>query len=428
MDPTEFKLNNLMNPDKGVMPVTCLQATIPEYNVHKIVEYILEKSEYAERKKAVDEYNAAHKWTKKGIAIMPLRFAHTHGFSQGQTVLVNVSASDGSVSAWTTGCEIGQGLFAKVAGTISQRLGVDISKVSVMEVNTQVTPNAMITGGSTTSECCCSAARNACDILKERLKPLKDHMTQVSGGKEPTWEELCKKSNGGGPGADQAGWDGYTPFTPHAIHVNLSASGIHQPKGRTVKDLLGESTVGNNLNGTTTGHGITDYFSTGASVSEVQVDVLTGVKTILRTDLVQDCGHSLNPQIDIGQCEGAFVIGLGFYLQEEVMIDPTNGFNHSHDTWEYKPCLNRDIPIEFNVELLKDSPFGETIDFEPVRGAKAVGEPPLLLALSAFNAVRAAVTASRVERGLSPQFKLEMPATVDRIQQALEMDSAEYAL
>jgi len=247
-------------------------------------------------------------------------------------------------------------------------------------------------------------------------------------GVAPTWEALCRLSDGGNPEAGAVGWDHATPFLPNQIHVNLSASGMHEPKGRTLKDLLGGSTMDNKLNGTTTGHGITDYFSTGASVSEVQVDVLTGVKTILRTDLVQDCGHSLNPQIDIGQCEGAFVIGLGFYLQEEVMIDPKDGFNHSHDTWEYKPCLNRDIPIDFHVELLKDSPFGETIDFEPVRGAKAVGEPPLLLALSAFNAVRAAVTASRVERGLSPQFKLEMPATVDRIQQALEMDSAEYAL
>ena len=90
----------------------------------------------------------------------------------------------------------------------------------------------MITGGSTTSECCCSAARNACDILLERLKPLREHMIQY--GVEPTWEQLCKKSDGGGPGADGGEWPNYTPFVPQAIHVNLSASGMHEPKGRWV--------------------------------------------------------------------------------------------------------------------------------------------------------------------------------------------------
>eukprot|EP00656_Telonema_subtile_P056448 TRINITY_DN9019_c0_g1_i2.p1 TRINITY_DN9019_c0_g1~~TRINITY_DN9019_c0_g1_i2.p1 ORF type:complete len:1365 (-),score=314.97 TRINITY_DN9019_c0_g1_i2:152-4246(-) len=414
MDPTAFRLKNLMTPENAI---TCLQAKVPEYNVHKVVEHILHKANFDERKSAVDEFNATHKWTKRGIALMPLRFAHTQGFSQGQTVLVNVSASDGSVSAWTTGCEIGQGLFAKVAGTISQKLGVPLSKVSVMEVNTQVTPNAMITGGSTTSECCSQAAADACTVLLARLAPVREHMNKENG-KQPTWEQLCSFANTSTPDGVGAGL-----FTPDALHVNLSAAATYQPKGRSPEELLGGSSMSNNLNNTTTGHGITDYFSTGASVTEVEIDLLTGAKTILRADLVQDCGHSLNPQIDIGQCEGGYVIGLGFYLQEEVMIDKATGHNNSHDTWEYKPCLNRDIPIEFNVELLPDAPFGADIS---VRGSKAIGEPPVLLALSAFTAIRYAISASRQQRGKSAEFTLQMPATVDRVHQALEMDPADF--
>lgn len=120
-------------------------------------------------------------------------------------------------------------------------------------------------------------------------------------------------------------------------------------------------------------------------------------------------------------------MGLGFFLQEEVIIDPATGENKTFDTWEYKPMLNGDIPVEFNVELFLD-PENPNPDKNAVRGSKATGEPPVLCSASAWTAVKSAIRDSRVQRGLSAEFHLGIPATVDRIQQALEMSPTDMTL
>jgi len=408
MEASEMRTKNLMSLENAI---TCAGAKIPEYNIPRIVEELKAKADWEGRKAAVDAFNAEHKWKKRGIEFAPIRYSCTHSFGAGTSALVNISASDGSVTCYHSGVEIGQGIDCKAAHTIAKRFGVDIGKVTVRETNTSVNPNCMITGGSVTSECVVKAVMNACDELLERMLPVREYMTEQEGegfgekGAAPTWEELCKFCSG--------------DFMPMALHINLSCAGMYVPEGRNNLDAL-KSGAPQML-----GHGLADYFSTGCGISEVEIDVLSGAKTIIRTDILQDCGHSLNPQIDIGQTEGAFMMGIGFMLQEEIMIDKNTGANQSFDTWEYKPCLYGDTPIEFNTELLKDAPFGADI---AVRGSKAIGEPPACLAVSALSAIKSAIRASRVERGLSPEFQMNVPATVDRIHAALEIDASSYKL
>jgi len=436
MDSSEMRIKNLMTQETAG---TLEGGRILDYTAGNIVEQLKAKCDFDLRKAEVAAFNAEHKWKKRGIEIQPLRYSCTHAFGAGTTVLVNVDSMSGGVTTFHTGAEVGQGINAKLAGAIAGAFGIDASTVEVMETNTSVTPNAMITGGSVTSECVVGAGLDACKQLLERLAPLRQFMTDFDGenipddrfgpgnafisagqlgalkatgaaGNAPTWAQLCMFANGS--------------FMPFDMHVNLSCAGHYVVEMRNNLDFLTTPFApGNTTCGFKVGHGLADYISCGAAVTEVEIDCLTGAKTILRSDIIQDCGNSLNAQIDLGQSEGAFVQGLGFVLQEEVLIGATDGKNNSSDTWEYKPPLNGDIPRVFNMELLGQAPKNEA-GLPYVKGSKAVGEPPLMAAISALSAVRSAVRASRVERGLSPEFNLQSPATVDRIQQALEINVA----
>jgi len=188
--------------------------------------------------------------------------------------------------------------------------------------------------------------------------------------------------------------------------INLTATGVWNPEFTDVFCAAQE------------GCGIS-YFTLGAAATEVEVDVLSGEVVVHRTDLLFDAGHSLNPVIDIGQCEGCFVMGQGFFTQEETIYQK-DGQLTTDSTWEYKPPLNNQIPSDFRVELFKDAPFPKGI-----KRSKAVGEPPLMLAASVHTAVREAIKASRIERGKEAFFELPVPASVDRIQTACAVESSD---
>jgi len=165
-----------------------------------------------------------------------------------------------------------------------------------------------------------------------------------------------------------------------------------------------------------------DYFTFCVGFSEVEVDLLTGEWSILRSDILYDAGESLNSTIDIGQAQGAFVFGIGYFLTEEWLISP-KGMINSPDTWEYKPPTVYEIPRQFNVELLKDSKFPKG-----VLGMKGIGEPPMLLAYNIVSAIKYAIGQSRVERGLPPVFRLDGPVSVDRIQNAVQLKQTDFVL
>ena len=277
--------------------ITTHPTHIRGYNLDTMWKQLTESSEITARRTAVEEFNAANKWKKRGISMVPMRYGLSHGLNAGTTCLVSIHASDGTVDVHHGGTEIGQGLTTKIQQMVAVTLGCDFDKIFVHATNTAVLPNMGITGGSTTSETCCEAARIACEELNSRLARLKDKMTRESeDGKPPAFGPLVAAANQGLTGAD--------------VKVNLSCTGQFTPQ-------QDDHTTGGPVNKS---DGPT-YFGLGAGVSEVEVDVLTGEVAVLRTDLLYDCGQSLNPQIDIGQAEGGFVMGQGFFLQVCLLRD-----------------------------------------------------------------------------------------------------------
>jgi len=328
--------------------------------------------DYDNRLKAVQAFNAANRWRKRGIRISPCKYGiGVAGYQTG--CIINILADDGTIQVCHGGVEIGQGVNTKVAQCIAYELGsfgVDMSLIAFSSTSTERIPNFTVTGGSATSETCSQAAIIACQSLKAMLQPIKDKNPDAK------WPQLCALALGAG--------------------CNLSATGYwSMPSGE----------VG--------GFPFT-YFVWAAACSEVELDVLTGDLQVLRTDIMYDSGYSLNYAIDNGQIEGSFVQGLGFYFTEDVVIN-SSGRLVSNGTWDYKPPSSKDIPIQFNVSFLANTPNPAT---NAILSSKASGEPPYLLAASAFFAAKDAIAARRADAGLSGYFDLSVPATIDKIQTA----------
>lgn len=224
--------------------------------------------------------------------------------------------TDGSVLISIGGIEMGQGLFTKMIQVASRALEVDISKIHISEYSTDKVPNSSPTAGSISSDLYGMAVIDACTKLKERLQPYKDKNLK---GK---WEDWVKAAN--------------------EDRVNLSASGFYAaPKIQ--------------YNFDTNSGQLYEYFTYGVACSEVVIDCLTGDHQVLRTDIVMDLGESLNPAIDIGQIEGAFIQGYGLYTMEEIVYSP-QGHLYTQGPGTYKIPGFSDIPREFNVSLLKGAP------------------------------------------------------------------------
>jgi len=284
--------------------------------------------------------------------------------------------SDGTILVTHSGSEIGQGIDTKVAQAVAFKLGAPMSLISFAPTSSFNSPNAGLTGGSVTSELCCEAATKACEIINERLAPVKMLL-----GAKATWNQLIGKAL--------------------SIGVNLQAQGDVYPP------LPEKAAFG--------------YMSYSACVQEVELDILTGESKLVRSDILFDAGISLNPLIDIGQVEGAFVQGLGLYLTEEVLYDKQGKlFNKS--TWEYKPFTGQEIPLDLRVSLLKDAPNPTGF-----LGSKATSEPPLALSCAALFAIQHAINSFRTANGVDVKdFVLSAPATVDVIQNSCQIAQTSF--
>mmetsp|Transcript_18171 Transcript_18171/g.43734 ORF Transcript_18171/g.43734 Transcript_18171/m.43734 type:complete len:1270 (-) Transcript_18171:138-3947(-) len=338
---------------------------IKHYTVPQMWDKLLSTASIRDRMEAVKDFNAKHKTRKRGLSMIPLRYIN---YCQKGSALLNLY-QDGTLVVTTNGCEIGQGLAVKVNQAVIYTLnteleGVDVplSSVRTLPTNSTYLSNMGMTGGSMTSEASAAAAAEAAKQFAQQLKPLWD---EVKASENPTWAGLAKS----------------------AIGKNLA--GV-----RATNEFSGF------------------YFSWGVGASEVEVDVLTGEVQVLRADILYDCGKSLNPAVDMGQAEGAFVMGLGYYLSEEVIIDDT-GRLFTDGTWEYKPPFVGDVP-QMNISFLEDSPFEKGF-----LSSKCSGEPPLILAASAFIAVRHAVRAARSDLRKPAWFSLDAPASPERVFQAI---------
>eukprot|EP00759_Apiculatamorpha_spiralis_P022645 PhF_6_TR26685/c0_g1_i2/m.38861/K00106/XDH; xanthine dehydrogenase/oxidase len=350
------------------------------WNMDVITAQLKESCNYDARVLAVQKFNAANSWVKRGISFVPARFPVDYQHHAASKFQAEVSVyPDGSVVVRHGGVEIGQGINTKVAQATAYAFGITVSQVQILVNDTNTIPNPFqATGGSISSELCSNAAMLACNVILERLTPFR-------AANKGNWVAMVSAAVNAGVSLTAQGVS--TPPAPNALWWN--------------------------------------YNSYSAAVSEVELDVLTGMFEIKRTDILFDCGMSMNATIDIGQVEGGFMFGVGHFTQELVSRDPTTGANTTAGTWEYKPPSAFDIPEVFNVTLLRDAP-------NPVGilGSKASGEPPVSLATSVFQALEEAITAARIANGISSNRWVSptMPMTVDVIQQAIQIPTSKYVL
>merc|ERR1712142_1085947 len=365
---------NLMEMGDPIMPPPL---TLPDNNpVAGLVEEIQASSDYNTRIAAIQDFNSSNKWKKRGISLVPMRYGHQLALFPNlkMNCLLSVFGGDGSVSVAHNGIEMGQGINTKVAQVVAFELGIDISMVKIKPVTNLTNPNGMVTGGSTGSEMNCVAALKACEILNERLASTKEKL-----GKDATWPEIIAAAN--------------------AADVDLCVHYMFEGK----KDNY---------------HG---YSIWAVSLTEVEVDILTGEKYVVRSDVLYDGGLSTSPLVDIGQIEGAFVMGHGLWTSEEIKFDQVTGELLTINTWEYKPPAAKDIPQDFRVTMLKNvkNPMG-------VLGSKATGEPALLLGISVLFAIWDALNEYKKDAGQTGWWQLNGPATVEHIHQHAEVDPAQF--
>ncbi|XP_025104164.1 xanthine dehydrogenase/oxidase-like [Pomacea canaliculata] len=355
--------------------ITHYNQRLEECNLRRCWDDVVQQSDYQQRRREVEQFNKENRWKKRGIAVTPVKFApgtNSSFFYQGGA-LVNIYL-DGTVTVAHGGVEMGQGLHTKTIQVASRVLQVPISKIRVDETSTATVPNAFASNASVSSDLYAAAVMDACNKLVEQLRPVKTQMPKV------TWEELIKAA--------------------HQAKISLSATGHFVSNSDLDYDIL-----------TNTGRPYS-YFTFGAACSVVEIDCLTGDHQVLSTDIVMDVGKSLSPAIDIGQIEGAFVQGYGLLMLEQYMVQP-NGTLLTRGPGTYKIPSAGNIPQRFNVTLLRESGNPRAL-----YSSKGVGEPPLLLAMSVLMAVRHAITAARMDAGLSPLFPLDTPATPARIRMA----------
>ncbi|MFM9091980.1 MAG: xanthine dehydrogenase molybdopterin binding subunit [Verrucomicrobiota bacterium] len=359
----------------------------------------LERAGFADRRAAVAAWNRAHPLVKRGLAVTPVKFGISFTLTQyNQAGALVHLLQDGSVQVNHGGTEMGQGLHTKVLGVAMRELGLPAEAFRVMRTATDKVPNTSATAASSGSDLNGAAVAAACAELRRRLAPVAARLLAAEGV-ATTPEEVC--FTGGGVHARGRP----APSVPFARlcqrayleRISLSATGYHRT-GEIHWDRA--RAVGRPFK----------YFAGGVAVSEVEVDGCTGMHRVRRVDIVHDVGDSLNPGIDRGQIEGGFVQGMGWLTCEELKWDGQGRLlTHSASTYQI-PAIS-DAPADFRVTLLDRGPNGDVI-----HGSKAVGEPPLMLAISVREALRDAVAAFGAPGG---EVRLASPATGEAIFHAI---------
>lgn len=389
-DPLEVRKANFYGNDSN--NVTPYGQTVSDNIIHELVGQLEASSEYAKRRSAIAAFNAASPVLKRGIALAPLKFGisfNVKHFNQAGA-LVHVY-NDGSILVNHGGTEMGQGLNTKVAQVVAHELGVSFECVRCTATDTQKVANTSATAASTGADLNGKAAQDAARQIKERLA-------------------VCAAAHHGGDASavrfanDQVMVNGRAiPFSAlvaqaYLDRVQLWSDGFYATPGLSWdKDRMH-------------GHPFY-YFAYGAAVSEVIVDTLTGEWKLLRADILHDAGQPLNPAVDIGQVEGAFIQGMGWLTTEELVWHPQSGLLTTHAPSTYKIPTANDCPPVFNVQLFD----GRNAE-DSIHRSKAVGEPPLLLPFSVFYAIRDAISAVG-EHKVDPP--LTAPATSEAILRAI---------
>ena len=399
-DPLDVRMLNIyQDPAVSGNPATMVTQygqTIADWVGDKVITQVAAEAKYRERRDSVNAFNKVNKRRKRGLALVPLKF----GISFTATMLNQGGAllniyMDGSVSVNHGGTEMGQGLNTKMAQVCADGLGIDLSYVRVTGTDTQKVPNASATSASSGADINGAAIMNATAQMRARLAPVAANML---GCKDTEVNFANSMAHGGGKSVE------WTAVAKQAWldRVGLSVAGFYM----TPEIKYDFATL--------TGHAFY-YYCYGASVSEVEIDTRTGEWWLKAVDIVHDAGKSINPAIDKGQIEGGYVQGMGWLTMEECIWDKKGKFL-THGPSTYKIPVAGDIPEHFKVTLfdgsnLKPTPFN----------SKAVGEPPLMLALSTFFALRDAVSASADHQTV---VHMSAPATPEKILMSCEKAKA----
>ena len=356
--------------------------------LRRLVEQLTESSDYVARRAEIATFNAGSPVLKRGIALTPLKFGISYElrYLNQAGALVDVY-TDGSVTVTHSGIEMGQGVSTKILQVVAQELGVGVDRVRISDTDTDKVPNTSATAASTCCDLNGMAARQAARRIRDRLAKVAADRLDASPD-DVEFADGLVRANGA------ALTFGEVAQAAHDDCVQLWSDGFY-----STPDLWWDEAI-------MRGHPFF-YFCYGASVSEVVVDTLTGEARVLRADLLNDVGQSINPAIDIGQVEGGFVQGMGWMTMEDLRWDPRTGRLLTHAPTTYKVPTAHDVPPDLRTGLFEVPNSAETINF-----SKAVGEPPLLLAFSVFLAIRDAISAVGEHR-VDPE--LRVPATSEEI-------------
>ncbi|HEX8564568.1 MAG TPA: xanthine dehydrogenase molybdopterin binding subunit [Pyrinomonadaceae bacterium] len=364
--------------------------------IERVWSEVKSNANFSERKKEITEFNRSNFYKKRGLAITPVKF----GISFNKTVYNQAGAllliyTDGSILLNHGGTEMGQGLHTKMLQVAARTLGVSVEKIRMSPTAVDKVPNTSATAASSGSDLNGQAVKDACEQIKARLTPVAAKMLDIGAAGDFVFENDWIFSRD--YPSDRVS---FTDAVKEAYQqrISLLATGYYRTPNIhwDVKTNTGRPFY---------------YFAYGAAASEVEIDGFTGTFRLRQVDIVHDVGESLNPLIDLGQIEGGFVQGMGWLTMEELVWDD-EGRLRTFSPSTYKIPTVGEIPEKFNVKLLERAPQNGVI-----YGSKAVGEPPLMLAISVREAIRAAIAAfgERVE-----YVPLALPATPEAILMAIE--------
>jgi xanthine dehydrogenase large subunit len=391
LDPLDVRMRNLYGVEER--NVTHYRMKVEDNILHPLLSRIERTSSYRRRRAAIAAWNATSPVIKRGLAITPVKFgiSFTATFFNQAGALVHVY-TDGSVQVNHGGTEMGQGLNTKVAQIVADELGVPFERVRSTAADTSKVPNASATAASSGTDLNGRAAQYAARNVRDNLASFVSGLDGCGAGAvvfragqvispttTRTFDEVVKAA--------------------YANRIQLWSDGFY----RTPKIHYDKATL--------TGRPFY-YFAYGAACSEVAIDTLTGENRVLKVDILHDVGTSINPAIDLGQIEGGFIQGVG-WLTTEQLVWSDEGDLATHAPSTYKIPATGDVPEHFNIEL-----WPEPNREDNVGGSKAVGEPPLMLAISVWEALREAIAAAK---GDGRPVRLDAPATPENVLKACSL-------
>ncbi len=389
IDPLTVRKRNLYTAERDE---THYGQKIEQHNIAEIIAELENTSDYWRRREAITAFNASNQYIKKGLALTPVKFgiSFTSKHLNQAGALVNVY-TDGTININHGGTEMGQGLYTKVAQIVASEFQVDLNAVMVTSTRTDKIPNTSPTAASSGTDLNGKAAQVACGKIKAEMQAFaKRYFNLADQAIEFANNQVIMGENS----------MSFAEFVQLAYmnRVSLSSTGFYKTPTIHYDRETGKGKP-------------FFYFANGAAAAEVTIDTLTGEYRVTRVDILHDVGRSLSPGIDIGQIEGGFVQGMGWVTSEELLWN-SSGEVISNSPANYKIPTAFDIPEIFNVNL-----YQQDCPVDTVYASKAVGEPPLMLGISVWCALRDAC-ASVADYRISPD--LTVPATPEQVLFAVE--------